>query len=94
MIVPGEPAKFALRLVAYAPNGPRLGVLPQHSGSRRHRRKSDHRVGQDRVAGVRVAQVRAGGTDVVQVKPVGVQAGVSASDDSEGGLNVSGGLSG
>ncbi|MFD0659777.1 fibronectin type III domain-containing protein [Thermocatellispora tengchongensis] len=32
VIVPGRPAKFALRLVAYAPNGPRLGVLPQHNG--------------------------------------------------------------
>ncbi|WP_214317033.1 hypothetical protein [Nonomuraea sediminis] len=32
VIVPGKPTPFALRLVAYAPNGPRLGVLPQHSG--------------------------------------------------------------
>ncbi|MEU7911304.1 fibronectin type III domain-containing protein [Microbispora bryophytorum] len=32
VIVPGKPAKLALRLVAYAPNGPRLGVLPQHNG--------------------------------------------------------------
>ncbi|MGI5292639.1 hypothetical protein ACQEVF_58860 [Nonomuraea polychroma] len=32
VIVPGKPAKFALRLVAYAPNGGRLAVLPQHSG--------------------------------------------------------------
>ncbi|MEV1168627.1 hypothetical protein AB0J09_09370, partial [Nonomuraea sp. NPDC049784] len=32
VIVPGKPAKFALRLVTYAPNGPRLGVLPQHLG--------------------------------------------------------------
>ncbi|MEV0379817.1 hypothetical protein [Nonomuraea sp. NPDC050643] len=32
VIIPGEAAKFALRLAAYAPNGGRLGVLPQHSG--------------------------------------------------------------
>jgi hypothetical protein len=32
VIVPGKTAKFALRLVAHAPNGDRLGVLPQHSG--------------------------------------------------------------
>ncbi|MFD8529403.1 hypothetical protein ACFV0L_18485 [Streptosporangium canum] len=32
VIIPGDLGKFALRLVAYAPNGPRLGVLPQHSG--------------------------------------------------------------
>ncbi|MFG3438318.1 hypothetical protein ACGF0J_13835 [Nonomuraea sp. NPDC047897] len=32
MITAGEPAKFALRLVAYAPNGGRLGLLPQHNG--------------------------------------------------------------
>ncbi|WP_433355650.1 hypothetical protein ACQP25_17315 [Microtetraspora malaysiensis] len=32
VIIPGKPAKFALRLAAYAPNGPRLGVLPQHNG--------------------------------------------------------------
>lgn len=30
MIVPGKPDKFALRLVAYSPNGDRLGLLPQH----------------------------------------------------------------
>lgn len=32
VIIPGETARLALRLVAYAPNGPRLGVLPQHGG--------------------------------------------------------------
>lgn len=28
VIVPGEPERYALRLVAYAPNGARLGILP------------------------------------------------------------------
>ncbi|MFG1709249.1 hypothetical protein ACFLIM_39265 [Nonomuraea sp. M3C6] len=28
VIVPGEPMRYGLRLVAYAPNGPRLGLLP------------------------------------------------------------------
>ncbi|UBU16685.1 phage tail protein [Nonomuraea gerenzanensis] len=32
VIIPGEPTKFALRLVAYEPNRDRLGVLPQHNG--------------------------------------------------------------
>ncbi|TMR91456.1 fibronectin type III domain-containing protein [Nonomuraea basaltis] len=32
VIVPGEPMRYGLRLVAYAPNGPRLGVLGQHLG--------------------------------------------------------------
>ncbi|MFC7108071.1 hypothetical protein ACFQQB_51320 [Nonomuraea rubra] len=32
VIIPGKPAKFALRLVAHEPNGDRLGVLPHHSG--------------------------------------------------------------
>ncbi|TMR90381.1 fibronectin type III domain-containing protein [Nonomuraea basaltis] len=32
VIIPGKPTRFALRLVAYAPNGGRLAVLPQHSG--------------------------------------------------------------
>ncbi|MEV4806750.1 fibronectin type III domain-containing protein [Nonomuraea sp. NPDC049421] len=32
VIAPGQRQKYALRLVAYAPNGDRLGALPAHSG--------------------------------------------------------------
>ncbi|MER6171371.1 fibronectin type III domain-containing protein [Streptosporangium sp. NPDC001681] len=32
MIIPGEPVRYGLRLVVYAPNGPRLGVLPHPLG--------------------------------------------------------------
>ncbi|MEU5863482.1 hypothetical protein ABZ815_20095 [Nonomuraea sp. NPDC047529] len=32
VITPGEPMRFGLRLVAYQPNGPRLGVLGRHLG--------------------------------------------------------------
>jgi hypothetical protein len=32
VIIPGEPMRYGLRLVAYAPNGPRLGILGQHLG--------------------------------------------------------------
>ncbi|MFI6886746.1 hypothetical protein [Streptosporangium canum] len=32
MIIPGEPVRYGLRLAVYAPNGPRLGVLPHPLG--------------------------------------------------------------
>ncbi|MEU4511790.1 hypothetical protein AB0G05_20040 [Nonomuraea wenchangensis] len=32
VIIPGEPMRYGLRLVAYVPNGARLGVLGQHLG--------------------------------------------------------------
>ncbi|MET7334381.1 hypothetical protein [Nonomuraea sp. NPDC005650] len=32
VIIPGEPMRYGLRLVVYAPNGARLGVLGQHLG--------------------------------------------------------------
>ncbi|MGP3919251.1 hypothetical protein [Nonomuraea sp. 10N515B] len=32
VIIPGEPMRYGLRLIAYAPIGPRLGVLGQHLG--------------------------------------------------------------
>ncbi|MEU6789884.1 fibronectin type III domain-containing protein [Nonomuraea angiospora] len=32
VIVPGQAERYAVRLVAYSPNGPRLGTLPHHFG--------------------------------------------------------------